>query len=173
VSEVLQGLARRRTHERAAQHDVAPSEIRRKVQVVDAQAYENAAAVGSARTDPPKVDGEDFLASDQFRERTHDRVESLGVADEQSCSGTARAGCNGSRIPRRRAKGLFDKNVSPCGQGAGDDRGVGFDGCGDDDHFCTRDRLGFPAQAGDSGRRFDVAAGVVTADQFETVLQRA
>ncbi len=156
--------------DRALEGQLAAAEVRGEIEVVDAEVHEDAARARPGRTDPPQVDRQDCLAPDELRQRAHDRVEPLGVPDEEarprSDGGARRAGLTGRRTHR-----LLDEDVPPCSEAARDDRRVRVDGRGDDDDLTPAERLGFAAEPeGALGRRGRMP-GVERADDFEAALQ--
>src|SRR5271170_2964888 len=70
--------------ERAADDDFASTEIRREIEIVNPQVHQSAAIARARSPFTAKIERDEIFAYDEARQRPHDRVESLGMPDEET-----------------------------------------------------------------------------------------
>lgn len=112
-----------------------------KVEVVDTQVDEDPAVGRARRTNAVQIDREHRLVAHQTRQRPDDRVESLGVPDEEERRTPSRQCSERLGFVSGRAQRFFDENVPTRCQCPRDRRRMRRGGCGDDHDVRSQDCL--------------------------------
>ena len=166
VRGVLPGQRGRSEAQRTAEDEVSTPEVRREVEVVNAQVDQDAARAGPGRPHTAQVDGEDLVVSHELGQGADHGVEPLRVPDEQPRA-VPRCGARGERLRCRGTHGLLHEHVPACREGARDDAGVRLDRRGHDDDFGPRQRFGLTTKTFDPPRCRRISSEVVCADRVE------